>query len=310
MAVVSVDGLDVISGKAAEKSDKGYIVDAHSATEIKGYRLSDTERADFMFVSKDSKKNYVASAKEGDKRNSGVIGIRVFEEKPEKVKVVEKVKEIHHWHNNWIPKNPWNPYYPPYQPSYWYTTMANTGGVSYGTVTTTGMSSVITTSNTGGITLSGTATGTNLGGSVTGVYNASSGDLHSNVSYTAASGHPGTPAVDKSFDTYSSTRGAEKRKGGASGQSVKLSAAANSFDAPIEQDSFDTGTGWGHKNTDIVKKELFRKGKMVGELVLYYATTDALTNMGVDLSETPKIAEVPKAFGNSSYCQPPQGWNG
>jgi hypothetical protein len=61
-----------------------------------------------------------------------------------------------------------------------------------------------------------------------------------------------------------------------------------------------------------VKKEYFRKGKLVGELVIYYASTEALTDMGIELTQLPKIAEskMPKAFADSEYCQPPKGWDG
>jgi len=101
---------------------------------------------------------------------------------------------------------------------------------------------------------------------------------------------------------------------GVSARSVDYSVK-NDFDSEIQTDSFDTGTGWGDKQVDKVKKEYFRKGKAVGELVLYYASTDALIDMGIDLSPTPTIAEatkkkLPKAFGESEYCQPPKNWQG
>lgn len=285
MAVVSVDGLDVITGKPAEETNKGYIVDAYSTTEIKGYRLSDNDSVAFMFVSKD--KSYVANAAQGDKRNSGVIGIRVFEEKPEKVKVVEK-----HIHHNHYPVNPWNPYpVIPAQP-YWYST----------TYTTTGQSSVVidgtVIGSTTGATLNanGTVGAYNVSVSNAGLGSGQSTCASNNLSYTAggqcmSKGLISSPVSHRSVDN-----------------SVK-----NDFDNAIQTDSFDTGTGWGDKQVDKVKKEYFRKGKVLTELVLYYASTDALIGMGIDLSTTPTIAEskkLPKAFGNSQYCQPPKGWVG
>lgn len=285
MAVVSVDGLDVITGKPAEKTNKGYIVDAYSSTEIKGYRLSDTDSAAFVFVSKD--KSYVANAAQGDKRNSGVIGIRVFEEKPEKVKVIEK-----HIHHNHYPVNPWNPYpvIPP-QP-YWYST---------------------TTYTTGGITGSSTAGGMAIGATLNsngavGAYNVSV----SNASLGSGQATCASNNLSYSVDGECVSKGLISP--GVSARSVDNSIK-NDFDAAITTDSFDTGTGWGEKQVDKVKKEYFRKGKMVGELVLYYASTDALIDMGVDLSTTPTIAEVtkkklPSAFGDGEYCQPPKGWQG
>jgi hypothetical protein len=78
MAVVSVDGLDVVSGKNAAETDTGYIIDAHESTEIKGYRISDNDSAAFVFTNKG--KSYVQNVK-GDARNCGVIGVRAFSEK-------------------------------------------------------------------------------------------------------------------------------------------------------------------------------------------------------------------------------------
>ena len=79
MAIVSVDGLDVISGKPAENVDSGYIVDSYSSTEIKGYRVSDNDSAAFMFSSKG--KSYAATAESGNVRNAGVIGVRIVRER-------------------------------------------------------------------------------------------------------------------------------------------------------------------------------------------------------------------------------------
>jgi hypothetical protein len=238
MAVVSVDGLDVISGKPAEKTNKGYIVDGYSTTEIKGYRLSDSTSAEFVFVSKG--KSYSAKSEVGDARNSGVIGIRVFEEKPEKMKVVDSPVFP-------MNKNPWNPTY-----ATWHGT-----------------------------------------GSFTSVPSG----IYGNQSALYSSAIGGQQISDMS----STTRAV-----------VSTSTAKSEFDTIINYDSFDTGTGWGKQQTDKVKKEYFRKGKLVGELVIYYASTEALTDMGIELTQLPKIAEskMPKAFADSEYCQPPKGWDG
>jgi hypothetical protein len=269
MAIVSVDGLDVITGKAAEDSNKGYIVDAYSSTEIKGYRISDTDSAAFVFVSKD--KSYVANAT-SDARNSGVIGIRVFEEKPEKVKVIEK--HIHH--HDYYPVYPWNPwpsYPPPYTPIWCTATCTGTYRSSDGTFTTNAVNNVVgvNATLTSGVNNSNNR---NLGATNLSAVSPSLSDLSANV-----------------------LNGTLK--------------ACSTFDNPIKLDAFDTGTSWGDKQVDRVKKEAFRKGKSVAELVIYYASAEALTNMGIDLSDTPKISEgMPKAFGSSQYCQPPKGWNG
>lgn len=78
MTVVSVDGLDVVSGKNAAETDTGYIIEAYDSLEIKGYRINDNDCASFVFTSRG--KSYVQNIK-GDARNCGVIGLRAFAEK-------------------------------------------------------------------------------------------------------------------------------------------------------------------------------------------------------------------------------------
>jgi hypothetical protein len=47
---------------------------------------------------------------------------------------------------------------------------------------------------------------------------------------------------------------------------------------------------------------------MLTEMTVYYASIDALEDMGVDINPKPKVGSMPQAFGN--YCTPPKGWNG
>lgn len=77
-AVVSVDGLDVIDGKAADFVHKrGYVVPAHGELKIDGFRTSQSQVATFRFS---SVRNSYAGRK-GVARNVGVIGVAIFEEK-------------------------------------------------------------------------------------------------------------------------------------------------------------------------------------------------------------------------------------
>ncbi len=77
-AVVSVDGLDVIDGKAADFAHKrGYVVPAHGELKIDGFRTSQSQVATFRFS---SVSNSYAGRK-GVARNVGVIGVALFEEK-------------------------------------------------------------------------------------------------------------------------------------------------------------------------------------------------------------------------------------
>ena len=283
MAVLSVDGLDVISGKPAEDASKGYIIDAYSQVEIKGYRISDANSAAFIFSAKG--KSYVATTT-GTARNSGVIGVRVFREKE---KPAPAPTVVHHHHTTYVTPPvytyPWNP---------WYTggyvipnsvTIANPIVHLSGTTTQCATSTTIYGSNV-------TATNcSNVVGTYTDTGCISTTPLQANCVTTA---------------NFASNAGGQ----GISSTSRGLSAG-NAFDDPISYKSFDTGTAWGKKIDDKVKKEYFERGTLLTELVVYYASKDALINMGIDLDEDPRIAEhqAPQAFGKK-YCEPPKGWQG
>ena len=76
--VVSVDGLDVMDGRTAAYSKRGYILQPNGSVTIKGFRRSTSEVAAFRFS---SVSDSYASLKHGDTRNVGVIGAAVFREK-------------------------------------------------------------------------------------------------------------------------------------------------------------------------------------------------------------------------------------
>jgi hypothetical protein len=76
--VASVDGLDVMDGKAASFSKRGYIVNPGTTLEIEGFRTSHSTVAAFKFS---SVSNSYANLRHGDTRNVGVIGIAVFTQK-------------------------------------------------------------------------------------------------------------------------------------------------------------------------------------------------------------------------------------
>ena len=75
-AVATVDGLDVINGRAGALTNRGYIVNPFATVEIDGFRRSLDEVAAFRFGS--VRGSY--AAQKGDDRNVGVIGVAFFEE--------------------------------------------------------------------------------------------------------------------------------------------------------------------------------------------------------------------------------------
>jgi hypothetical protein len=76
--VVTVDGLDVLTGQSGAYHRRGYVLDPGERREIKGWRTSMDEVATFKFGSVGDA--YVTK-KTGDARNVGVIGAAVFSER-------------------------------------------------------------------------------------------------------------------------------------------------------------------------------------------------------------------------------------
>lgn len=249
MAVLSVDGLDVVTGKPAEETNTGYIIDAYSSLDVKGYRISDDNSASFIFTSKG--KSYVQQAK-SNATNAGVIGLRTFNEK-----------------------------LPYYYSAGWTTTPGSNiwtiGGNTYTTLGNNTVSSIPCTYTVGSTTA-------NVTGTTTAANNCSNYFSSTSVSNTSLKASSG---ILRSMNVSSDTS------------------------KPLSHKQFDTGTGWGSKLEDKVTRVSFEKGDMLVEMNMYYASKEALVEMGVDLQNTPKIAKepvMPKAFGN--YCTPPKGWNG
>lgn len=75
--VASVDGLDVIDGRQAAYTKRGYLIQPHGVLEIEGFRRSADAVAAFRFSS--VRGSYAAKSGKGD-RNVGVIGIAFFNE--------------------------------------------------------------------------------------------------------------------------------------------------------------------------------------------------------------------------------------
>jgi hypothetical protein len=75
--VVSVDGLDVIDGKAASLAKRGYVINPYSEVRIDGWRTSFRSVAAFRF----GRVGDSYAARTGSARNVGVIGVAVFAER-------------------------------------------------------------------------------------------------------------------------------------------------------------------------------------------------------------------------------------
>jgi len=78
LGVVSVDGVNVISGETAAWQQTGYVLSPWQQHAITGWRKSDTEVAAFHFTA--SRDSY--AERTGRPAHVGVIGVAVFREKP------------------------------------------------------------------------------------------------------------------------------------------------------------------------------------------------------------------------------------
>ena len=81
LVVLSVDGVNAVSGETASPGQTGYVLDAWQSTEITGWRKSLTEAAAFYFTALPD--SYAARTDRPD--NVGVIGLAVFREREPEV---------------------------------------------------------------------------------------------------------------------------------------------------------------------------------------------------------------------------------
>ena len=78
LVVLSVDGINVVSGETAAPNQAGYVLEPWQSTEVTGWRKSLSEVAAFEFATLPD--SY--AARTGRPDNVGVIGLAVFREKP------------------------------------------------------------------------------------------------------------------------------------------------------------------------------------------------------------------------------------
>jgi hypothetical protein len=78
LAVVAIDGVNVVSGETASVGQRGYVLEPWQRAEITGWRKSEDEVAAFEFT----KLSDSYAARTGRARDVGVIGVAVFREAP------------------------------------------------------------------------------------------------------------------------------------------------------------------------------------------------------------------------------------
>lgn len=94
LAIMSVDGVNVLTGETAGHGQRGYVFDPYQSYDVSGWRKSDSEISAFTFAP--LPKSY--AARTGRPGDVGVIGIAVFEERlvaPEPLAAAEARSSTH-----------------------------------------------------------------------------------------------------------------------------------------------------------------------------------------------------------------------
>ena len=287
LAVGSVDGLNILTGKTASTGDSGYIIGAYSAEKIKGFRFSDTEWAMFKFGYKFDGKTYAQSKEDGSERNCGVIGMRIFYEN----------EPVYHC----APPIIWNT-----TPQWLSSTPAPNPQFTVTTTTTYNPQSSYTVS---------------ASYSLTGAYqnnvNYCSNDLGKlNLSnyiedhFIPVRGNNTTTLAN----SKGPTRGGKQTMGGRSKISAQYScngiasAGLGCIEMERQKAEFDVGTEWGRKEQSRVRNIVFDRGCLAQSFDIFYASREALIAMGVPLTNEIAV-NLPQSFPNG-YAVPPKNWVG
>ena len=98
LAVLSVDGLNIIDGEAADEHGGGYVLAPYPSQKFLGFQYSSEKVAAFKFGALGT--GYASSKKDGSEKNAGIVGVRIWDEKP-RPPIVVNPPEIHHHHHHY-----------------------------------------------------------------------------------------------------------------------------------------------------------------------------------------------------------------
>jgi len=269
LAVGSVDGLNILTGKTANEADSGYIIGAYSSEKIKGFRFSDDEWALFKFGYKFNGNTYAQSKEDGSEKNCGVIGVRFFYEKDPIVTTYTVIN------NGW--------------PNYCYTGAispqiynCSAGGTSYSSNVNYQASNLGTQDLTYGST-------NNTYGSTNNTFK----DVSQQKMSKKRSAGGGCSAGDTKGITANYCASAPL---GHLDNSLDFCASAV---APIVD--FDMGTCWGKSERSKVKTVSFERGCLAQSFDIYYASRESLIKMGVPI-ETGLSINLPQSFPDNGLA--------
>lgn len=256
MAVVTVDGINVVSGKTAsdKPNETGYVFGPHEEHLIKGYRVNENDVASFKFV----KREQSYATERGNGAGNGVIAVRVWGEKNEEVERLkracedirkkyeeEKARKPEREYVPYpvYPVQPWypwdtSPWYQPYRPiPIWYSDVICKSSDTIGTTSTSSC---------------GQATNANHGDWV--YTNCSNGS----ITASACNGTISNMAIESSTP-------------------------------------FQHGSSWGSEIKDSVREVAFEPSELLTEVSIFYAPREGLKELGIDIDKTKAVA-FPEPF--------------
>lgn len=328
MAIISVDGIDVLKGRSAIDAESGYIINPYSSTEIKGYRINDDNVATFKFddgkvsystqVEQKFDKKKIQEVKEGKRapsKNNGVIGVRIWEEKAP--------VEIPDWELRSKPSKRW------FYNSNCVNNYPRIGGIYYsGACAATGSLTTGSSINWSNCLLSGSGGFSHsVGGTVSADYTSNNNQqeyilLNNNtraddIDWTQW--EIDTPRTDVNqfgnLETIDRVNlpppRPRRRRNRILFQSETVYSCASSTPSRSYIPNFSVGTTWGQQTEDKIVKVTFEKAETYIDLELFYLQREELIKLGIDIYNAKKIfvSGYPEAFGEKEeYCKQPINW--
>jgi len=270
LAVVSVDGLNVIDGKTADENGPGYVMNSYTSQKLYGFQYSPDNVATFKFgtvgaVKIDPKTGkpeidpktgktiplgYAASKEDGSEKNVGVIGVRIWDEVPQ----------------------------PPPPPTITWTFSSLT-------------SSFTTPFDDPPYPITGYWTSTNPADWNTG-YLHGLGHYKYRVSNESTTNATHTTALISAKSTENFVDN--------SSQVMCSTETPNVV-------SFDMETQWGQSRPYKVKETTFKRREVIHKVDIYYASRESLIAMGINLGIEKQVS-FPESFRENKYAKPPKGW--
>lgn len=303
MAVISVDGINVVDGKDAGFAGQGYLLSPWQTVDIKGWLRGPNEAAAFEF--KASEASYAAGTGRGTK-NTGVIGVAVFEGQEKRVEPPVKIIEQHHHHHHTYPVYKQWPTIPPQwwygTPSDWTITTTTTSGALYGQASSAAYNAKTNPFPDLNVNCSATS---NTPRSMD--YSADSFNLNMVGDEDSFRGLPAAAAAaacgfDDDDDSHKMGKSTRKSKSFGGGEGVLRSRSLAS--------TKDLGTGYGNRVAMYTQEATFTRASEVPAMVLTlrYAVREKLREWGVPVDTAiPAANPFPAASG---YVAPPPGWRG